>query len=480
MTTQQAELHGKREIAEKEIEKLREELETKDRELTQLDYEYQRISGDLEEFTSQKPLLQDTLKGLEGNLAAHDKVLDHLRDQASSMEEDISQAESAYQEVSEKRDAWQARSQDLRVQLLTVESQRENLAGRKLTLEDALKASTDRIAQLEAERDQAGVTIENLSNQLAEAEEQRAGLEKEVHDLQNAVAQKELAVQDIREQTTDLEEQIRHRQHGRETALSQQQELELKLSDFRSREELIRSRIQELYHEDIPEGDLADEQRDEKTLSAGIEKLRASLERIGPINMAVAEEYEEEAKRFDFLTEQRDDLLEAEDSLEEAIRRIDHQAREQFQETYDQIRHHFKQTFRLFFEGGEGDLRLVGNPDPLESGIEITARPPGKKTRTLRALSGGEKALTAIALLFAIYMVKPSPFCILDEVDAPLDDVNIEKFTRVIRQFAKDTQFIIVTHNKLTMQSADYLYGVTMAEEGLSSLVSVDLSEYTL
>jgi chromosome segregation protein len=476
--TQQAELRDKRELAEKGINSIREELEKTNREITQLDYEHRRINDDLAALKLQNPTLHETLQGLEENLAAHDKVLDHLREQESGMDEDIGQAEIAYEEVREKRDAWQARSQELRVELLTVENQRENLAERKLSVEDALKASTERIAQLESDRDQAGITIENLTRQLAEAEEQRAGLEKEVHSLQSAVEQKEQAVQDIREQTTSLEEEIRNRQHGRETALSQQQELELKLTEFRSREELIRSRIQELYHEEIPDEDLAEEQRDEETLRWEIEKIRASLERIGPINMAVAEEYEEETKRLDFLTEQRDDLLQAVESLDETIRRIDRQAREQFQETYDQIRHHFKQTFRLFFEGGEGDLRLVGNPDPLEADIEIIARPPGKKTRSLRALSGGEKALTAIALLFAIYMVKPSPFCILDEVDAPLDDVNIEKFTRVIKQFAHDTQFIIVTHNKLTMQSADYLYGVTMAEEGLSSLVSVNLSEY--
>ncbi|UCD38875.1 MAG: AAA family ATPase, partial [Fidelibacterota bacterium] len=234
----------------------------------------------------------------------------------------------------------------------------------------------------------------------------------------------------------------------------------------------------EVYHEEVTEASEADELAEEEVLAAEIEKLSNSLERIGPINMAVGEEYEEESKRLDFLTEQRDDLLQAEESLGETIQKIDQQAREQFRDTYDKIRHHFKHTFRLFFEGGEGDLRLIGDPDPLESNIEIIAQPPGKKTRSLRALSGGEKALTAIALLFAIYMVKPSPFCILDEVDAPLDDVNIEKFTRVIKQFARETQFIIVTHNKLTMQSADYLYGVTMTEEGLSTLVSVDLSEY--
>ena len=241
---------------------------------------------------------------------------------------------------------------------------------------------------------------------------------------------------------------------------------------------MIHARIRELFNEAIVPRKPAQGEADEAMLQVEIGKLRASLERIGPINMAVADEYKEEAKRFTFLSEQRDDLVASETSLDETVRRMDQQARDQFRNTFDQIRHHFKQTFTLFFEGGQGDLKLVGDPDPLLAGIEIVAQPPGKKTRSLRALSGGEKALTAIALLFATYLVKPSPFCILDEVDAPLDDVNIKKFTRVIRQFARDTQFIIVTHNKLTMQSVDFLYGVTMAEEGLSTLVSVSLEEY--
>jgi chromosome segregation protein len=194
--------------------------------------------------------------------------------------------------------------------------------------------------------------------------------------------------------------------------------------------------------------------------------------------MAAADEYEEESKRLEFLTDQRGDLLDAEESLVVTINKVDSQAREQFRETYDQIRYHFKQTFSLFFAGGEGDLRLIGDPDPLEANIEIYAQPPGKKSRSLRSLSAGEKALTAIALLFAIYQVKPSPFCILDEVDAPLDDTNINKFISVIHQFARETQFIVVTHNKLTMERADFLYGVTMKEEGLSTIVSVALNDY--
>ena len=454
------------------------EVSQRNRDLSQQEYELQRVTGDLTELKVQVPETKETVRGLEEARAAHDKVLDQLKEQESQLEEAIRQVEVVYRQAQAKRDAWQEELQELRVKLLTVEGQRENLAGRKLSREDTLAALSQRISQLDTDREQACQSIEDLNRRLAEAEERSKSLEEAVSEQRTASDRKETTARETREQISDLEEQIRQRQHGRETALSQYQELELKLSDLRKEEEFIRSRILEVYQEEITDEESAEDQEDEEALRTEIDKLRVSLERIGPINMAVAEEYTEESKRLDFLTEQRDDLLQAEESLDEAIQKIDHHARNQFRETYDKVRHHFKQTFRLFFEGGEGDLRLVGDPDPLEADIEIIARPPGKKTHSLRALSGGEKALTAFALLFAIYMVKPSPFCILDEVDAPLDDVNVGKFTKVIKQFASDTQFIIVTHNKLTMQSADYLYGVTMAEEGLSNLVSVELGEY--
>ena len=189
--------------------------------------------------------------------------------------------------------------------------------------------------------------------------------------------------------------------------------------------------------------------------------------------MAVHDEYEAELERFNLLSSQRDDLLESEENLRETIRKIDKVARKRFQETFELIKSNFETLFNLFFEGGNASLGLIGDPDPLEADISIAAQPPGKRNTSLRLLSSGEKALTAISLLFAIYQVKPSPYCILDEVDAPLDDVNIHKFTRVLSQFCDETQFIIVTHNKLTMEIADYMYGVTQEKKGVSRLVSV-------
>jgi chromosome segregation protein len=205
---------------------------------------------------------------------------------------------------------------------------------------------------------------------------------------------------------------------------------------------------------------------------ARLRYLQDKLRSIGPVNLLAVQDYEERRQRLGFLTGQRKDLEEARHSLLEAIDKINATASELFLKTFEQVNQNFIQVFTSLFEGGEAALVLTGE-DPLEAEIEILARPRGKKPQSLSLLSGGEKALTAIALLFAIYLVKPSPFCILDEVDAPLDDANIDRFVALLRDFSEKTQFIVVTHNKKTMEVADCLYGVTMEEPGVSKLVSV-------
>jgi chromosome segregation protein len=205
------------------------------------------------------------------------------------------------------------------------------------------------------------------------------------------------------------------------------------------------------------------------------ERLRVAQEKLrglGPVNALAVQDYEERRQRLSFLTGQRADLDDARQQLLEAIDKINQTAAELFLKTFEQVSAHFRTVFTTLFEGGEAALMLTGD-DPLEAEIEIMARPRGKKPQSLSLLSGGEKALTAIALLFAIYLVKPSPFCILDEVDAPLDDANVERFVRLLRDFSQKTQFIVVTHNKKTMEVADCLYGVTMQEPGVSKIVSV-------
>jgi chromosome segregation protein len=212
---------------------------------------------------------------------------------------------------------------------------------------------------------------------------------------------------------------------------------------------------------------------DIEAMEQQIESLKFRIKQMGQVNPLAVSEYDKESERLKFYTNQYNDLEEAEKSLRKTINKINITARKKFTHTFGEIRKNFERVFQNFFVNGEGTLRLEEDSDPLESNIEILVRPKGKRLQTINLLSGGEKTLTAISLLFAIYLVKPSPFCILDEIDAPLDDVNITRFTEALKDFSKDTQFIVVTHNKRTMESADTMFGVTMEEEGLSKLVSV-------
>ena len=212
-------------------------------------------------------------------------------------------------------------------------------------------------------------------------------------------------------------------------------------------------------------------------LEADLARAKISVERIGPVNVLAAEEFDEQQERFGFLTAQRKDVAESVESLKLTILEINETSSERFRETFHQVNEVFGQTFNRLFRGGEAQMRLYDEEDILETGIEIMARPPGKRAQNITLLSGGEKALTAIALLFALFQSKPSPFCILDEVDAPLDDVNVLRFVETLQEMAQDTQFLVVSHNKLTMEVASYLYGVTMEEKGVSKLVSVEMAQ---
>ena len=206
------------------------------------------------------------------------------------------------------------------------------------------------------------------------------------------------------------------------------------------------------------------------------EKLKIKIEKIGQINPLAMEAYDEIKERHDFISKEKNDLVEAKDSLLKTIEEIDKVAKVSFLESFEKIKNNFKTVFRsLFTEDDDCDLLIVDENNPLESSIEIMAKPKGKKPLTINQLSGGEKTLTATSLLFAIYLLKPAPFCIFDEVDAPLDDANIDKFNKIINKFSNTSQFIIVTHNKRTMINTDIIYGITMPEQGVSKLVPVDL-----
>ncbi len=230
----------------------------------------------------------------------------------------------------------------------------------------------------------------------------------------------------------------------------------------------------EISAEDAIQRELPDVQRGWAT---EVLRLRREIRSMGEVNTGAVQEYTRLSERFEFLNSQRQDLLEAKDKLADAIREIDEGTRGIFMETFEAAGQAFDTVFQRLFGGGATDLILTDPEDLLETGVDVVVQLPGKKRQSLHLLSGGERALTAAALIFALLSIRPSPFCVLDEVDAPLDEGNVEKFTDMVREFAQSSQMVVITHNRGTMEAADVLYGVTMEEPGVSKLVSVKLSD---
>ncbi|HEB66828.1 MAG TPA: chromosome segregation protein SMC, partial [Gammaproteobacteria bacterium] len=218
------------------------------------------------------------------------------------------------------------------------------------------------------------------------------------------------------------------------------------------------------------------EEANEEGWQTRLEELEGRIARLGPINLAAIEEYEQQSERKEYLDAQNADLTQALETLEAAIAKIDRETRTRFKETYDKVNAGLKRLFPRLFGGGHAYLELTGE-ELLDTGVTVMARPPGKRNSTIHLLSGGEKALTAVALVFAIFELNPAPFCMLDEVDAPLDDANVGRFCDMVKEMSDRTQFIFITHNKITMEIAEHLIGVTMHEPGVSRMVAVDIDE---
>ena len=316
-------------------------------------------------------------------------------------------------------------------------------------------SSESEITSLEQSLEELNVAKLSLGRDRGNAETRRSSCSAERNGLMERSAIVEKEVQELREKL------------GRAKSLMMEKEAEA-----RTLREKLSGIEDSLNSEDNPFLDL-----DAEEVNSRLETEKTALERIGPVNMLAVNEYEENSRRLEYLSEQKNDLEEARASLSRAITEINQEAASRFKETFDQVRVHFREMFVRLFGGGEGDIVSLEGDDPLEGGIEIMARPRGKKLKNVIALSEGEKAMTAVALLFSLYLVKPSPFCVLDELDGPFDDSNTDKFIAILRDFSLDTQFIVITHNKRTMEGSDILYGITMAEEGVSTITSVSLEE---
>ncbi len=397
-----------------------------------------------------------------------DREKNTVAGQVQSKKQHLDELETKAQKAAEEVNRRQVERVELESQKSQCESKLNHLDALLADIADNIGTKQEQIAE-----------AEKLSGQLTEQIKVYETRLKEIFDERDReTSRRQQLRQDYHgsnEKISTIEKQIKERRRQKEEIGEKAHAVQISLTELNSRLEQLDERIRSEYELDINELEIESPNPDYSPdqVRQHISELREKMKRMGVVNLLALEEFDEQKQRQEFLTSQLDDLIQAKGTLKTTISKINQTARTLFLETLEKARENFKQMYEELFTGGEADVYLEDPSNPLESRLEIISRPRGKRPLTITQLSGGERALTAIALLFALYMVKPSPFCFLDEIDAPLDDVNVSRFLTIVKKFSQRTQFIIITHNKITMEAADTLYGVTMEEPGVSKVVSV-------
>lgn len=458
------------------LDEARTALETQVRELSGLEREQGFAGKEAEEREREMGLHAMELETLARALAEAEAELAAFQSQLDEARRQLQESDVEVRGLEQRRDEAATRAQVSRETLLRLSREageweaawaraeqtvRELDTGIRARDEEATQ-HRGRIAEIEAEVSGLSSGLTGLLESEGTQRDRVVELQKQFLALKEEVQAGEEAARARRFEQTELSERLHQLELDRVQARA---ELDRTFERLRSEYELDPEAWQP---QALPEGVEPDK------APAMLEDARRKLREIGPVNLLALEEYSKKKERFTFLTQQREDVHQAKAQLLEAIEKINHTASEMFSETFAKVQANFKDIFLTLFEGGDCELRMVGE-DPMECEIEIVAKPRGKHLQSISLMSSGERALTAIALLFAIYLVKPSPFCLLDEVDAPLDDANVERFLNMLRRFSDRTQFLVITHNKKTMEAAGCIYGVTMQELGVSKLVSVQL-----
>ena len=440
------------------------------------------LEANIKRLTDEQPIITDEIRMLEEEIQQSVQK-EHLSKRKLEELEDINQRrndhiESLQARFDEQRRIQQSRNTELteiRIQLGQIQEQQRSIRQRIGTIQSQLQHSRmaiesartealscdDQVVQTERTILATEASVSDLFAEKEQAQKHSKALHQQVETLMTERKHTEAQLRQYREEQSTVEEQI----HS----------LELELSQLHVKDEDLTQRVREELQIDLTEAyeSFRDEDMDWELVREEIAELRGKIERLGNVNVDAIEQQDELEQRFEFLTAQVGDLNQSKSQLEQLIARINKESREKFETTFEQVRMNFQQVFRKLFGGGRADIILETPEDILESGIEIIARPPGKETRTISLLSGGEKTMTAIALLFSVFRTKPSPFCVLDEVDAALDEANNERFNLIVQEFKEQSQFVIITHSKRTMSIADILYGITMQTQGVSKKISV-------
>ena len=466
--------NAKKKNTEKELQvvSLKKDLERAETELRNAGIAVERSEADLQKTQGQKARIEEDLETVTERLV-------EIREKKLMLETSVSAADEELKSSREGVEESQREVTDLQVRLAQKEQELKGLNSQLEILQRSHSEVVEQLSKMSSESEKSG---EVLSSHQVLVEAKKVELERRIRETAEAKSQMSVARDEFEQLSTEvrsLEASVTEAVMNLGDVRSQKSDSQLKVEQQRMKEQYLTQQIYERYMIQLAE--VAEQYRHQEVDLAAMEveltDLKSRLSKIGDVNLSAIQEFDDLKTRYEFLSKQYTDLTESKDQLRRVIERINRICSKRFKETFELVNERFKTVFPVLFGGGEAHLTLVEDPEKDDVGIDIVARPPGKKLQSVSLLSGGEKALTAVSLIFSIFLVKPSPFCLLDEVDAPLDDANVSRFNDLVKEMAKRSQIIVVTHNKHTMKVNNILYGVTMEEKGVSKMVSVNLSE---
>ena len=441
----------------------------------QKEKEYRAIANDGKEIENQKALIEDSLSRIDSDLELSKQKEEQAKEQVKLLSVKLDEEREKQVELQEKI------SQN-RLEVSSFQQKNNYVAENIHRIEESLHDLETEYNKLMQEQKNSDDTVSEMEQAIAGYEEKNKQLQEEIVRLTKEIEEESKQKEEMMASQKDIFEK-------RDALMNHMSELDKESFRLESRKQNIEEKMEakvnhmwneyELTYRSAKEIDI-DHSISYTRMKANVTDTKNKIRGLGDVNVNAIEDFKSVSERYTLLKTQHDDLIESEDALKMIIADLDEEMRKQFTEKFADIQKQFDKVFRELFGGGKGTLELVEEEDVLEAGITINAQPPGKKLGNMMQLSGGEKALTAIALLFAIQNLKPSPFCLLDEIEAALDDSNVKRYAKYLHKLTKNTQFIVITHRKGTMEAADVLYGITMQEKGVSTLVSVKLIEEQL
>ncbi len=460
------------------------ELDSVEQELRRYIQERSSIEEDLQRFEDEKVLLDKELEEVLDDLREKEKEKNTYDEKRKSIDEVLAETKKKLDDNQKTIDENSRLINQLSIEITRKETEltsfyerKDSLVSKLAILEEEYKNTLAGIEGMEREKLDISLRMRGLEEEITNLEESIHSEEESIRLYEDKQRQQESSLRIQEEEIAQLSSLIIEQEKEVERVKGEVYERNLKIQQLNFEKTKIVDYMKQVYSIDFTYEGGEEPAESKDVLEEEKERLKKRIDSLGEVNLVAIDEFKELNERYDFLNSQREDLLASKESLKKAIQKINRTSKDMFLEVFRKVEEEFKKYFRFLFGGGRAQLVLLDEENVLESGVDIEVQPPGKKLQNVSLLSGGEKALTAIALIFAIFKVRPSPLCVLDEIDAPLDEANVDRFNHLLEEFAPTSQFIIITHNKKTMSKADVLYGVTMQEKGVSKLVSVKFAE---